>query len=65
MNRFAGGPWNIGEEPPVIIDSAPQRIVTVRRIFSDGPAPKTQARFRYFGDGPFPLPRLPGLAGTY
>jgi hypothetical protein len=39
---------------PVIIDSAPQSIVTVRTIFSHSPETEQQAFFRIFGDGPFP-----------
>jgi hypothetical protein len=40
---------------PVIIDSAPQSIVTVRTIFSHSPETEQQAFFRIFGDGPFPF----------
>ena len=39
-------------------------IVTVRQMFSDGPATKSQAAFRNFGDVPFSIRRLPDLAGT-
>ena len=46
------------------IDSASQRFVTVRQVFPDGPAPEGQASSRRFGGGPFPIRRLPGLAGA-
>ena len=46
------------------IDSASQRFVTVRQVFPDGPAPEGQASSRHFGGGPFPVRRLPGLAGA-
>ena len=67
MNRFGSGPWKIGlsSRSPVIIDSAPQSLVTVRTIFSGGPETKEQALFRIFGGEPFPLRQLPGLTGRY
>ena len=46
------------------IDSASQRFVTVRQVFPDGPAAGEQASSRRFGGGPFPVRRLPGLAGA-
>ena len=67
MNRFVSGPWKIGNRTciPVIIDSAPQSFVTVCTIFLHSPEPKEQASCRIFGDEPFPVRRLPGLAVRY
>ncbi len=46
-------------------DSASQKFVTVRRIFSSGPAEKTQACVPNFGGLPFLCKRLPGLVCRY
>jgi len=40
-------------------------IVTVRQIFSAGPAMKDRAIFHSFGGTPFPLKRLHDLAKEY
>ena len=53
-----------GDLPGSGVDIA-QILVTVRRMFSDGPAAKDQAGFHGFGGFPFPIRRLPGLAGGY
>ena len=53
-----------GDLPGSGVDIA-QILVTVRRMFSDGPAAKDQAGFHGFGGFPFPIRRLPGLAGEY
>ncbi len=64
---LSSGPWKIrkGAAAPfrTAIDSASQRFVTVRQVFPDGPAPKSRLS-RHFGGGPFPVRRLPGLAGA-
>ena len=70
MDRFVKRSMeNYGKKPPAgrsrtAIDSASQRFVTVRQVFPDGPAPEGQASSRHFGGGPFPVRRLPGLAGA-
>ena len=69
MDRFVKRSMGNTESCPggalrTAIDSASQRFVTVRQVFPDGPAPKGQASFRHFGGGPFPVRRLPGLAGA-
>ena len=53
-----------GDLPGSGVDMA-QNLVTVQRMFSDGPAAKDQAGFHGFGGFPFPIRRLPGLAGEY
>ena len=70
MDRFVKRSMENTERSPrqgrsrTAIDSASQRFVTVRQVFPDGPAPEGQASSRHFGGGPFPVRRLPGLAGA-
>ena len=52
-------------EIPTAIDSASQSLVTVRRVFPDSPASRSQAASKHFGDVPFLIRRLPDLAGGY
>ena len=65
VKRFMGmrhGEITRTEQPLIAL---PKDFVTVRQMFSDGPAGDDRAALPHFGGDPFRLRRLHDLAGGY